>query len=359
MKIAQIAPLAEPVPPDGYGGTERVVASLVDELVLRGHEVTLFASGDSHTKAALVAATPRSLRRDPSRRDAGSTTWLGPHIAELGMAFGRADDFDVIHSHVDVLAFPIARLSPTPTVHTIHGRLDVPDVAPVFAEFTELPLVSISEAQREPVRDLGLHWVATVHHGVKLEEYPYSPRPGPYLAFVSRLSEEKRPDLAIAVATRAGIPLKIAGKVDDNDREYFERVLRPLLRHPLVEFLGEIDETTKREVMAGALALLFPIEWLEPFGLVMIEAMAAGTPVIARPRGAVPEIVLPGRTGFVAETVDELVEAVRRVETIDRAACRADVEARFSVRRMVDDYEAVYRRTVSQTARVTPLRHTA
>ncbi len=260
------------------------------------------------------------------------------------MAFARAGDFDVIHSHIDVVAFPAARLSPTPTVHTIHGRLDVPDVTPVFGEFTELPLVSISEAQREPVRDLDLNWVATVRHGIPLEDYPYSARPGRYLAFVGRLSEEKGPGLAIAVATRAGVPLKIAGKVDDNDRRYFEREIRPLLDHPLVEFLGEIDETTKRQVMADALALLFPIEWPEPFGLVMIEAMAAGTPVIACPRGSVPEIVLPGRTGFVGETLDELVAAVRRVETIERAACRADVEARFSVHRMVDDYEAVYRR---------------
>jgi glycosyltransferase involved in cell wall biosynthesis len=353
VKIAQIAPLTERVPPERYGGTERVIALLVDELVERGHELTLFASGDSATKATLVAATARSLRDDPSRDDPGTTSPLGLHVVELGMAFARADEFDVIHSHVDCLAFPAARLSPTPTVHTLHGRLDVPDARHVLGEFTELPLVSVSTAQRAPVRTLNLNWVATVHHGLRPEEYPYSARPGGYLAFVGRLSAEKAPHLAIAVATRAGVPLKIAGKVDRTDREYFEREIRPLLAHPLVEFLGELDEPAKREVMAGALALLFPIEWPEPFGLVMIEALAAGTPVIARPCGSVPEIVIPGRTGFVADTVDELVAAVRRVEMLDRAACRAEVEARFSVRRMVDDYEAVYRRLHRRTSRVT------
>jgi glycosyltransferase involved in cell wall biosynthesis len=339
MRIAQIAPLAEPVPPDRYGGTERVVALLADELVRRGHEVTLFASGDSVTDAELVAPTKRSLRSDPT-----VTETLTPHISELGMVFKRAHDFDVIHSHLDYLAFPAARLSPTPTVHTLHGRLDLPHLRPVFDEFRDLPLVSISEAQRTPLRDLGLRWAATVHHGVPVELYPFTPRRGDYLLFCGRICADKGPDLAIEVAQRVAMPLKIAAKVDDADREYFEQEIRPRLDQPGVEFLGEVDESAKLELFAGARALLFPIRWPEPFGLVMIEAMATGTPVITRPFGAVPEIVEDGETGFIADTVEELAAAVGRVDTIDRAKCRRRVEEGFSVARMVDDYETLYTR---------------
>jgi glycosyltransferase involved in cell wall biosynthesis len=341
MRVAQISPLAEPVPPDRYGGTERVVAYLADGLVRRGHQVTLFASGDSVTEARLVPATARALRLDPDATDR-----LAPHIRELGMAFDREDEFDVIHCHVDYLAFPAARLASTPSLHTLHGRLDLPHLVEVFREFTDLALVSISDAQREPLRALGLNWIGTVHHGIPVEEYPYSARPGRYLAFVARMSPEKRPDLAIAVARRAGVPIKLAAKVDDEERDYFEREIRPLLHPPDVEFLGELDETSKRELLVGALALLFPIDWPEPFGLAMIEAMATGTPVITRPRGAVPEVVAPGRTGFIAETLDDLVDAVQRVDTLDRAACRAEVEARFTVERMVQQYEVLYQRLV-------------
>jgi glycosyltransferase involved in cell wall biosynthesis len=339
MMIAQIAPLAEPVPPDKYGGTERVVASLTDELVRRGHEVTLFASGDSGTDAHLVAATSKSLRRDPA-----ATEPIAPHIRELGMVFDRADEFDVIHSHIDYLAFPAAQLSATPTIHTLHGRLDLPPLRGVFSQFHDLPLVSISNAQRQPFHDLGLNWIGTVHHGLQVEDYPFSATPGRYLAFCGRISPEKRPDLAIAVARRLGMKIKLAAKIDESNREYFEREIRPQLDHPDVEFLGEVDEPGKREMLAGALALMFPIDWPEPFGLVMIEAMATGTPVITRPFGAAPEVVAHGETGFIAETVEDLAAAVRRVETLDRMACRRHVEQRFSVVRMADDYVRLYAR---------------
>jgi len=345
MKIAQIAPLAEPVPPDRYGGTERVVGLLTDELVRRGHEVTLFASGDSGTDAQLVAATPRSLRRDPAAIDP-----LAPHIRELGMVFDRADAFDIIHSHVDDLAFPAARLSATPTIHTLHGRLDLRAQREVFSEFRDLPLVSISDAQREPLRDLGLNWVGTIHHGLQVKDYPFAATAGRYLAFCGRISPEKRPDLAIEVAHRVGLPLKLAAKIADADREYFERDIRALLDRPGIEFLGEIDEPAKLDMLAGALALLFPIDWPEPFGLVMIEAMATGTPVVTRPFGATREVVAHGKTGFIADTVDDLAAAVRRVETLDRMACRRHVEQRFSVARMADDYVRLYGRLTDSAA---------
>ena len=343
MRIAQIAPLMEPVPPEKYGGTERVVSYLVDGLIARGHEVTLFASGDSQTEADLVAATRSALR--PAQKD---KEMLAPHIRELGMAFERAAEFDVIHSHVDYLAFPVARLSPTPSLHTLHGRLDLPQLPQVFREFDELPLVSISDAQREPFRDLHLNWAGTVYHGLPVDRYPYSSEAGSYLLFVGRMSPEKGPALAIAVAKRANLPLKIAAKVDRTEREYFEAEIRPLLADAHIEFLGEVDEEQKRVLMASALALIFPIDWPEPFGLVMIEAMATGTPVVARRRGSVPEIIMPGRTGFVGETIDDLVDGVRRVHTIDRAACRADVEARFSVSTMAANYETLYERLLEQ-----------
>lgn len=340
MRIAQVAPLYERVPPVLYGGTERVVAYLTEELVRRGHQVTLFASGDSRTAARLVAATPRALRLDPE----APPDPLGCHVLELAQVFERAAEFDVIHCHVDYLAFPFGRLVATPTVHTLHGRLDLPWLRPVFRHFRDIPLVSISDAQRAPLRDLALGWLGTVHHGLPLAQFPYNPTPDGYLAFLGRISPEKRPDLAIAVARRLGLRLRIAAKVDPADRGYFEREIRPLLDHPLVEFVGEIGDDAKAEFLGGALALLFPIDWPEPFGLVMIEAMACGTPVVARPCGAVPEVVVSGRTGFVADTVDELVEAVKRVDTIERAACRRHVERRFTVERMADAYEALYRR---------------
>ena len=338
LRIAQVAPLYERVPPALYGGTERVVAYLTEELVRRGHRVTLFASGDSETNARLIAPAEKALRLNPDAEDR-----LSPHVIELGQVIEHATEFDLIHCHVDYLAFPLSQFAPTPTVHTLHGRLDQPEQVAVFRQFHDVPLISISNAQREPLRHLGVNWLGTVYHGLPRDAYTYAPRGGPYLAFLGRLAPEKRPDLAIEVAKRAGLPLKIAAKVDDADRAYFEREIKPLLDHPLIELVGEIGDEQKSEFLGGALALLFPIDWPEPFGLVMVEAMACGTPVIARPFGSVPEILESGRTGLIGDTVEELVEAVKRIETIERAECRQEFERRFTVERMVDDYEAIYR----------------
>ncbi|OLB10248.1 MAG: glycosyl transferase [Candidatus Rokubacteria bacterium 13_1_20CM_2_68_19] len=345
MRIAQVAPLYESVPPRLYGGTERVVSWLADELVERGHEVTLFASGDSRTHARLVSAWPRALRLDPAQPDP-----FALHTLELAQAFSRADDFDVVHCHVDYLAFPYGRLVSTPVVHTLHGRLDLRPLIHVLTELREVPLVSISNSQREPLTGLDLNWVATVHHGLPMRDVPAvtTASDGRYLVFLGRMSAEKRPDLAIAVAKRAGLPLIMAAKVDRPDREYFEREIRPQLGHPLIEYIGEVSDAEKWRLLGDALALLFPIDWPEPFGLAMIEALACGTPVVARPCGAVPEIVRDGEVGFLADTVDELVAAVKRVDVIDRARCRRWAEAQFSVGVMADHYESVYRRLKSR-----------
>jgi glycosyltransferase involved in cell wall biosynthesis len=342
MRIAHVAPLYERVPPMLYGGTERVVSHLVEEQVRRGHEVTLFASGDSRTRASLVSSIPRALRLD---LDVGDP--LAPHMIELAQVFERAADFDLIHSHIDYLAFPFCRLVSTPTIHTLHGRLDVPHVRMVLRHFGDAPLVSISDAQRRPVDDLDLAWIGTVHHGVPLPAYPLGSGDGGYLAFLGRIAPEKRPDMAIAIAKRAGIPLKIAAKVDPVDRSYFEREIEPLLSDPLVEYLGEIGEGDKARFLGDAVALLFPIDWPEPFGLVIVESLACGTPVIARSCGSVPEVITPGRTGFIADSVDEFAEALRRLDRIDRGACRREVEVRFSVGRMADSYEAVYEKVAA------------
>ncbi|PYO03709.1 MAG: glycosyl transferase [Candidatus Rokuibacteriota bacterium] len=345
MRIAQVAPLYESVPPRLYGGTERVVSWLADELVQRGHEVTLFASGDSRTHARLVSAWPRALRLDPAQPDP-----FALHTLELAQAFSRADDFDVVHCHVDYLALPYGRLVSTPVVHTLHGRLDLRPLIHVLTELREVPLVSISDSQREPLAGLDLNWVATVHHGLPMRDVPAvtTASDGRYLVFLGRMSAEKRPDLAIAVAKRAGLPLIMAAKVDRPDREYFEREIRPQLGHPLIEYIGEVSDAEKWRLLGDALALLFPIDWPEPFGLAMIEALACGTPVVARPCGAVPEIVRDGEVGFLADTVDELVAAVKRVDVIDRARCRRWAEAQFSVGVMADHYESVYRRLKSR-----------
>jgi glycosyltransferase involved in cell wall biosynthesis len=343
MRIAQVSPLYEPVPPRLYGGTERVVAWLTEELVRRGHEVTLFASGDSRTSARLVSPWPRALRLDPAQPDPHAL-----HTLELAQVFSDAGRFDVIHCHVDYPAFPYGRLVSTPVVHTLHGRLDLRPLAHLLAALPDVPLVSISDSQREPLRALPLRWIATVHHGLPVAEVPFAPRGGDALVFLGRVSPEKRPDLAIAVAKRLGLPLRIAAKVDRPDRDYFEHEIRPLLDHPLIEFVGEVSDAEKWRLLGEASALLFPVDWPEPFGISMIEALACGTPVVARPCGAVPEVIRDGEVGFLADSLDDLVAAVKRIDLIDRARCRAWVEERFSVRVMVDRYEAVYRRLLAE-----------
>jgi glycosyltransferase involved in cell wall biosynthesis len=344
MRIAQVAPLFESVPPRFYGGTERIVAYLTDELVRRGHDVTLFASGDSRTTARLRAVVERAMRFEAATH----AVLAAELIRELGLVFSSAGDFDVIHCHVDYLAFPFHGLTPTPTVHTIHGRLDLPHLAAVYGQFRAVPLVSISDAQRAPLAALGVSWAGTVYHGLPVERYAFAPEDRGYLAFLGRIAPEKQADLAIEIARRSGLPLKIAAKVDAADQAYFDRVVRPLLDDPLVEFLGEIGEDDKPAFLGGARALLFPIDWPEPFGLVMIEAMACGTPVVARPCGSVPEVVVDGRTGFLGASLLELVEAVKRLDEIDRAECRHHVERRFSARRMAEDYEAIYDRLAAR-----------
>jgi glycosyltransferase involved in cell wall biosynthesis len=337
LRIAQVSPLYERVPPALYGGTERIVGFLTEELVKRGHDVTLFASGDSRTKAKLVAPAPRALRLDDHRRDD-----LAFHLLELARVFEHPRDFDIIHCHIGHLAFPFSRLAGASALHTLHGRLDLPDTFPIFRHFRDAPLVSISHAQRRPFKGLGVTWAGTVYHGLPLARYPFAPARGSYLAFLGRISPEKRPDLAIALAKRLGIKLKMAAKVDPVDQVYFDRDIKPLLDHPLIEFIGEITEDAKADFLGQALALVFPIDWPEPFGLVMIEALACGTPVIARGCGSVPEIVLDGRTGFVVDTLEDMEGAVKALDRIDRAECRRDVVRRFSVERMVDSYESIY-----------------
>ncbi len=344
MRIAQVAPLYESVPPKLYGGTERIVHYLVEELVRQGHEVTLFASGDSESSAQLVSCWPRALRLEGKVQQG-----LAPHLLALEEVARRAGEFDVVHFHVDYVAFPYARRIGTPSVSTLHGRLDMPELAPLFDEYREHPVVSISNDQRRPLPRA--NWVATVHHGLPEDLYRLERRPEEYLAFLGRICPEKRPDLAIAIARRAGLPLKIAAKVDPADRRYYEEVIRPLLDHPLVEFVGEIGEAEKQEFLGRALALLFPIDWPEPFGLVMIEAMACGTPVIAFPRGSVPEVIEDGVTGFVVPDVASAAHAVRRIESLDRARIREVFERRFTARRMAADYLAVYERIRRPQAR--------
>jgi glycosyltransferase involved in cell wall biosynthesis len=338
MKIAQVAPLIESVPPRWYGGTERVVSYLTEELVRLGHDVTLFASGDSKTNAKLVATVPRALRLDPHVKD------YGPYaVLQLEHLRRRADEFDVIHFHTDFMHLPLARaLMDGRMVTTLHGRLDLPDYRPLFAEFSDAPLVSISDHQRQPLPHA--NWVATVYHGLPASVCPFRPNPeGDYVAFLGRISPEKRPDRAIEIARRAGMRIKIAAKIDTVDEAYFREQIAPLLTEPHVEFIGEIDEAGKADFLGNARALLFPIDWPEPFGLVLIEAMSCGTPVVAWRAGSVPEVVDHGVTGFVVDSIDAAVDAVRRAPMLDRARVRARFEQRFSTERMARDYLEVYR----------------
>jgi glycosyltransferase involved in cell wall biosynthesis len=340
MRIAQVAPLYESVPPKYYGGTERVVSYLTEELVRQGHEVTLFASGDSVTKARLVAACRRSLRLDKHCMDQ-----LAHQILMLEHVFQRAAEFDIAHFHVDYLHFPLSRRQPITHMTTLHGRLDIPDIVPLHREFRDMPVVSISNGQREPLP--WANWQATVYHGLPADLYRFRAESGSYLAFLGRISPEKRVDRAIEIAKQVQIPLKIAAKVDRVDTGYFETVIEPLLRDPLVEFVGEIGEGEKDEFLGNAYALLFPIDWPEPFGLAMIEAMACGTPVIAYRNGAVPEVMEQGHTGFIVEELEDAVKAVRRVPELSRKRCREVFDQRFTAARMAQDYVRVYKRLVN------------
>ena len=345
MRIAQVAPLYESVPPKYYGGTERVVSYLTEELVRQGHEVTLFASGDSETNARLVAACQRSLR---SNKDCQNQ--MAHHVVMLERVSRHAEEFDIIHFHVDYLHFALSRREAITQVTTLHGRLDIPDLVPLYQEFRDMPVISISNGQREPLP--WANWQATVYHGLPRDLYRFRPEAGRYLAFLGRISPEKRVDRAIEIAKQVGMPLKIAAKVDRVDKDYFDSVIAPLMRDSLVEFVGEIGDIEKDEFLGDAYALLFPIDWPEPFGLVMIEAMACGTPVVAYRGGAVPELVEPGHTGFVVESMQDAVAAVRRVAELSRKRCRELFEERFTATRMAHDYVQQFEHLIARSEEV-------
>ena len=321
LRIAQIAPLHERVPPRLYGGTERVVSFLTEELVRQGHDVTLFASGNSKTSANLIRCSDMALRLNPSVRDT-----LPYHMIMLDEVRRRIDQFDVLHFHIDVLHGPLVRDIADRTLTTLHGRLDLPDLASFYAAFRELPLVSVSNDQQKYLRNV--NWVGTAHHGLPREHLDFQPKADGYLAFLGRIAPEKRPDRAIEIAMLSGMPLRIAAKVDRADQAYWQETIHPMIEaYPDVEFIGEIDEHDKADFLGRATALLFPIDWPEPFGLVMIEAMACGTPVIAYRRGSVPEIIEENVSGFLVDTIDEAVMAVRRVASLDRATVRDRIRA--------------------------------
>jgi glycosyltransferase involved in cell wall biosynthesis len=341
MRIAQVAPLFESVPPKLYGGTERVVSWLTEELVRLGHEVTLFASGDSLTTARLVPICPRSLRLDKACIDQ-----LAHHITLLQQVLDEKDNFDIIHFHIDYLHYPLSRREQLPQVTTLHGRLDLPDLAPLYRIFADMPVISISDAQRAPLP--WVNWQGTVHHGMPATALQPHKKNGGYLAFLGRTSPEKGILPAIEIAKRVGIPLKIAAKVDKADLDYFNECVKPALNDPLIEFVGEIGFSEKNEFLGNAAALLFPINWPEPFGIVLIEAMACGLPIIAYPFGSVPELLEDGVNGFLVKNIDEAAGAVGKLDTIDRAMCRFCFEQRFTVKRMAKDYLAIYDRILKR-----------
>ncbi len=335
MRIAQVAPLTEAVQPSLYGGTERVISWLTEELVALGQEVTLFASGDSITTAKLEPMWPRALRLDGTVRDPNAL-----HMMMVEQVCRRAGEFDLIHFHLDYFPFSLMARQTTPFITTLHGRLDLPEHQPVFSTFSSIPIVSISNAQRRPIP--AANWVSTVHHGLPVDLLKPQPVQPSYLAFLGRISPEKRTDRAINIAQRCGIPLKIAAKVDRADADYFDEAIRPLLSTPGVDFIGEIGDAQKPQFLSGAMALLVPIDWPEPFGLVMIEAMACGTPVIAFNRGSVPEIIEDGVTGFIVEDETSAAGAVRKIGSLSREMIRRRFEERFTARRMAEDYIRLY-----------------
>jgi glycosyltransferase involved in cell wall biosynthesis len=336
VRIAQVAPLYESVPPRLYGGTERVVSWLTEELIRQGHHVTLFASGDSHTRGTLISTWPTALRLDPSNPEPNSL-----HVLQMEEVFRRAAAFDVLHFHVDSMHLPLARRTNTPVLTTLHGRLDMPGLAELYSEFEDLPIVSISKAQRRELPEA--NWIGTVYHGVPLDMHAPSYEPGQYLAFLGRISPEKRPDRAIEIARRSGVPLRIAAKVDPVDRAYFSSI-EPHIDGSFIRYVGEVTEAEKGDFLRGALALLFPIDWPEPFGLAMIEAMACGTPVIAFRAGSVPEVIDEGLTGRIVDTVEQGVACVDEARNWDRRRCREVFERRFTARRMAYDYGQLYER---------------
>lgn len=336
LRIAQVAPLYESVPPQAYGGTERVVDYLTEELLALGHDVTLFATGDSKTSARLVPICQHSLRLDPHCKDP-----LAYHMVMLDMLADRRDDFDILHFHIDYLHFPLSRSIGWPQLTTLHGRLDLPELGPLYKQFHSMPLVSISDSQRAPIADA--NWVATVHHGLPANLLTYSPEGGDYFAFLGRISPEKRVDRAIQIALALGVPIKIAAKVDTADKEYYKGEIADLFEHPLVEFVGEIGDAQKSEFLGNARALLFPIDWPEPFGLVMIESFACGTPVIAFRCGSVPEVLRDGVSGFVVDDMDAAISAAKEVIKLDRSGVRREFDERFTSRRMAEDYVKIYR----------------
>ncbi len=344
MKIAQVSPLYESVPPLLYGGTERIVSYLTEELVSLGHEVTLFASGDSQTKAKLLSPCKSSLRMDASCEDQ-----LAHHILLLELVEQEKHKFDIIHYHIDYLHFPFSRRSSIPHITTLHGKQSVPDLAPLYKEYIDMPVVSISDEQRRPLPNA--NWISTIYHGLPLNLYSLGRGEGGYLAFVGRLSPEKRPDRAIDIALQTGIPLKIAAKINKNETEYFQEKIKPMMDHPLIEFVGEIGEAEKGDFLGKAKALLFPIDWPEPFGLVMIEALACGTPVIAYRNGSVPEVIEYGKTGFIVSNQQEAYKAVEDVSFISRERCRAVFEQRFSASRMTQEYLKAYQKVINSTGK--------
>lgn len=341
MRIAIAAPLFESVPPHFYGGTERVVSFLTEELVERGHDVTLFASGDSQTKAKLQAISTRSLRLDSSCID--QLAW---HMLLIDKVCRMAHEFDMINFHTDYLHFPTSRYLTVPHLTTLHGRLDISDIIPLHREFLDLPRVSISFAQRKPMN--WANWVGNVYHGLPVDYYHYSSSHDQYLTFLGRLSPEKCAHRAIEIAVRLGIKLIIAAKVDKADQDYFDEVIKPLLNKPGIEYVGEISDREKDNLLGNAMALLFPIDWPEPFGLVMIESLACGTPVIAFRHGSVPEIIEHGKSGFIVDDIESAIEAVKNIDIIKRIDCRNSFEKRFSVNRMTDEYLNIYHLLTSE-----------
>ena len=348
MRIAQVAPLIESVPPRFYGGTERVVSYLTEELVKQGHDVTLFASGDSRTNAKLEAITHEALRLKKDQTDP-----LAHHIIMLNRINKLTHKFDVIHFHIDMLHFAQHQYMMTPSVTTMHGRLDLPHLPAVFNEFRDVPIISISNSQRAPLPNA--NWQATVYNGVPIENYAYVQNPGNYLAFVGRISPEKGIERAIQIAMHVGMKLYIAAKVDKVDEDYYQNRIKPQLNHPLIEYIGEVNEQEKNTFLGGAYATLFPIDWPEPFGLVMIESLACGTPVVAYNCGSVSEVMLNGETGFIVNSLDEAIDAVERIDTISRRCCRYVFEKRFSASQMAINYLKVYQSMVDDNEYQKPI----